>query len=41
MRELSVPEQRYQAVMAVIGDGLSASLAAPSVFAMERLTEPE
>jgi hypothetical protein len=25
MRELSVAEQRYQAVMAVIGDGLSVS----------------
>jgi transposase len=28
MRELSVPEQRYQAVMAVIGDGLTVSQAA-------------
>src|SRR5690349_18901719 len=28
MRELSVAEQRYQAVMAVIGDGLSVSQAA-------------
>jgi transposase len=25
MRELSVAEQRYQAVMAVVGDGLSIS----------------
>ncbi len=28
MRELSLAEQRYQAVMAVIGDGLSVSQAA-------------
>jgi hypothetical protein len=28
MRELSVAEQRYQAVMAVIGDGLTVSQAA-------------
>ncbi|ETB30230.1 DNA-binding protein, partial [Mycobacterium avium subsp. paratuberculosis 10-5975] len=28
MRELSVAEQRYQAVMAVISDGLSVSQAA-------------
>jgi len=26
MRELSVAEQRYQAVLAVIGDGLAVSL---------------
>jgi transposase InsO family protein len=31
MRELSVAEQRYQAVMAVIGDGLSVSQAAEKV----------
>ncbi|MDT5351293.1 MAG: hypothetical protein QOH91_4580 [Mycobacterium sp.] len=31
MRELSVAEQRYQAVMAVIGDGLSVSRAAEKV----------
>jgi transposase len=31
MRELSVAEQRYQAVMAVIGDGLSVSQVAEKV----------
>jgi hypothetical protein len=31
MRELSVAEQRYQAVMAVIGDGLSISQVAEKV----------
>jgi DNA-binding XRE family transcriptional regulator len=31
MRELSVAEQRYQAVMAVIGDGLTVSQAAEKV----------
>ncbi len=31
MRELSVAEQRYQAVMAVIGDGLSISQIAGKV----------
>jgi transposase len=31
MRELSVAEQRYQAVLAVIGDGLSVSLVAEKV----------
>jgi transposase len=31
MRELSVTEQRYQAVMAVIGDGLSISQVAEKV----------
>jgi transposase len=31
MRELSVAEQRYQAVMAVIGDGLSISQVADKV----------
>jgi hypothetical protein len=38
---MSVAEQMYRAVMAVIGDGLSASQAGPSAFAIERLTEPE
>jgi transposase len=32
MRELSVAEQRYQAVMAVIGDGLSVSQVAEKVW---------
>ena len=31
MRELSVAEQRYRAVMAVMGDGLAVSLAAEKV----------
>ncbi|MCA2240743.1 helix-turn-helix domain-containing protein, partial [Mycobacterium avium] len=31
MRELSVAEQRYQAVMAVVGDGLSISQVAEKV----------
>jgi hypothetical protein len=31
MRELSVAEQRYQAVLAVIGDGLSVSQVAEKV----------
>jgi transposase len=31
MRELSVAEQRYQAVMAVVGDGLSVSQVAEKV----------
>jgi transposase-like protein len=31
MRELSVAEQRYQAVMAVIGDGVSVSQVAEKV----------
>jgi transposase len=31
MRELSVAEQRYQAVMAVLGDGLSISQVAEKV----------
>jgi transposase len=31
MRELSVAEQRYQAVLAVISDGLSISLVAEKV----------
>jgi transposase len=36
MRELSVAEQRYQAVMAVIGDGLSVSRVAEKVGVSRR-----
>jgi hypothetical protein len=32
MRELSVAEQRYQAVMAVIGDGLAMSIGGSANF---------
>ncbi|HET6295249.1 MAG TPA: helix-turn-helix domain-containing protein [Kribbella sp.] len=37
MRELSVAEQRYQAVLAVISDGLSVSQVAPK-FGVSRQT---